>query len=96
VTAVTLDEFAETTRFIIANEGIDRFLPTACFPSRRQIKVLAELPPEVDPNLAVVAWAAEHAEDANEEFLVAFPVGPQHFKIIRTVGPFSENETFSI
>ena len=93
---MTLDEFAETTRFIIANEGIDRFLPTACFPSRRQIKVLAGLPPEVDPDLAVVEWAAEHAQEVNEEFLVAFTVGPQRFKVIRTVGPFSENETYSI
>jgi len=92
---VTLDEFAETTRFIIANEGIDRFLPTACYPFRKQIKVLAGLPPELDPNQAVIEWAAKEAQ-MNEEFLVAFPVDSQRFKIIRTVGPFSENETYSI
>lgn len=92
---MTLDEFAETTRFIIANEGFNRFLPTACYPSRRQIKVLTGLPPELDPVQAVIEWAAKAAE-VNEEFLVAIPTDPHHFKIIRKVGPFSEDETYSI
>jgi hypothetical protein len=92
---VTLDEFAETTRFIIANEGIRRFLPTACYPGRRHITVLPDLPPEANPDKAVVEWAAREATP-NEEFLVAFAVDPHHFKVIRTVGPFSEDEIYPL
>jgi hypothetical protein len=92
---VTLDEFAETTRFIIANEGIGRFLPTACYPSRRHISVLSDLPPEVAPGKAVVEWAAR-AAGVNEEFLVAFAIDPHHFKVIRTIGPFTEDEIYAV
>jgi hypothetical protein len=92
---VTLDEFAETTRFIIANEGIERFLPTACYPARRQITVMAGLSPEADTEKTVLEWAARAAQ-AGEEFLVAFAIDPHRFKIIRTIGPFAEDEVFAL
>ena len=84
-----------TTKRIIANEGIDHFLPTACYPSQRHLTVLTGLPDHLDPGKPILEWAAKAAQ-TNEGFLVAFAIDSGHFKIIRCVGPFSENETYSV
>jgi hypothetical protein len=92
---MTLDEFSETTQYIISKEGFDYYLPTACYPARREIKVLTGLPSHVDPEKPVLDWAAKSAE-INEEFLVAFKIDGDRFKIIRRVGPFSEDEIYTV
>jgi len=92
---MTLDEFSKTTQHIISNEGFDAYLPTACYPGRREIKVLTGLPSHVDPEKAVFDWAAKSAQK-NEEFLVAFKIDASHFKVIRCVGPFIEDETYAV
>jgi hypothetical protein len=92
---MTLDDFCETVRLIISQEGYAAFLPTACYPTRREIKVLTGLPPSIDPEKPVLDWASKSAQK-NEEFLVAFKVDAGHFKIIRRVGPFSEDEIYAL
>jgi hypothetical protein len=79
---MTLDQFAEMTRRVIADQGFDEFQPTACFPERRHVKSLAGLPDDIDPEQPVLEWAMNSA-DENEEFLVAFKIGDNHFRVVR-------------
>jgi hypothetical protein len=84
--AMTPDEFAETTQRVIAGNGFDGFQPTAIYPARRHIKGYAGFPadfPDQEPR--ILHWAAEDA-GKDEEFLVAFKIDQTHFKIIRCIG----------
>ena len=84
--ATTLDEFAKTTQNVIAKGGFDEFQPTAIYPARKQIKVLARLPTNVADTEARILWWAARPAQKGEEFLVAFKIDSRHFKIIRCVG----------
>ena len=95
MTPVTLDEFAASTRRVIAADGFEGYAPTVCSPSRRVIKVLAGIPADVDQERAALKWATDGA-NTHEEFLVAFKLDPQHFKIIRKIGPYSEDEVYTV
>jgi hypothetical protein len=79
---MTLDQFAEMTRRVIANQGFDEFQPTACFPERRHVKSLAGLPDDIEPEEPVFEWATSSASE-NEEFLVAFKIDENQFRVIR-------------
>jgi hypothetical protein len=92
---MTLDEFANMTRKVIWENGFDDYLPTACYPARHHLMTLTGLSVDVAPEKPVLEWAAKSAA-VNEEFLVAFKVDQTHFKIIRHIGPYSEDEVFSI
>jgi len=91
---MTLDEFSETTQHIIAQEGFDHFLPMVCYSARQQIKVLTGMPPDFDVETWVLDWAEKLAEK-NEEFLVAFRIDATRFKVIRRIGPYSEDEIYT-
>ena len=92
---MTLDEFAITTKRVIADNGFEEYLPTVIYPSRCHIKTLVGLPREVEPEKPVLKWAASEAGNG-EEFLVAFKVDKSHFKVIRCIGAYSEDETYPI
>ena len=92
---MTLDEFAATTQRVIASDGFDEFQPTACYPDRREIKALAGFPPDLEPEVPVLAWAARSASEG-EEFLVAFKTDPKHFRVVRCVGAASEGKTYAV
>ena len=90
-----MDEFAKVTRAVIAKSGFDDYVPTACYPARREFICLVDLPPGIDLAIVLPARAAKLAEN-NEEYLVAFKVDDHHFKVIRRIGPYSEDDVFSI
>jgi hypothetical protein len=92
---MTLDEFAELTRLAITRPDLDEYLPTACYPARRHLMVLEGFSTKLPPEDRVLKWASASAGE-NEEFLVAFRVDAKHFKVIRRVGPFSEDEVFAL
>jgi hypothetical protein len=92
---MTIEAFAEMTRRVIARDGFDDFLPTACYPGRNVVAVLEGVPAGIDVEQAALRWAARKAE-ADEEYLVAFKSSPDRFKIIRRVGGESEEANFAI
>jgi GGDEF domain-containing protein len=77
-----MDEFAELTRRVIARDGFEGYLPTACYAARAHFAVLTGVPPHDDVEPVSLEWALEGAE-SDEEVLVAFKIDPDHFKIIR-------------
>jgi hypothetical protein len=79
---MTLDQFAEITKGVIANQGFDEFQPTACFPEQRHVKSLEGMPADVEPEEPVFEWASNSAGD-DEEFLVAFKTGKRQFRVLR-------------
>lgn len=87
---MTPDQFATITYRVVAKAGLADFQPTACYPARREVKTLTGLPPDIDPEIAVLEWAAQSAS-ANEEFLVAFKTAENSFRIIRCEGAASES-----
>jgi hypothetical protein len=80
---MTIEMFAEITLSIIARDGFDGFLPTACNPARRHVAVLQGVPAGVDVERAALDWASRKAE-ADEEYLVAFKSGPDSSRPSRT------------
>jgi hypothetical protein len=90
-----IEEFASITRNVIAESGFDDFLPTACFPERREVRTLAGFPDDEDPERPVLEWAQGHAVGP-EEFLVAFKVDASHFKIIRKCRDATASKTFAV
>lgn len=79
---MTTNEFAVITKRVIAKEGFEEFQPTACYPERREVKALAGLPVDIDPEEAVLDWAFQGAVN-DEEFLVAFKISNDCFRVIR-------------
>jgi hypothetical protein len=79
---VTLEEFATISRRVIARDGFERFAPTACYPARRHIAVLAGLSHTANLQNTAITWAIEKSFP-DEEFLVAFKVSEFEFKIVR-------------
>ena len=79
---MTTKEFAVITRRVIAKGGFEEFQPTACYPERREVKSLAGLPADIDTEEAVLDWAWRGAEN-DEEFLVAFKISDDYFRVIR-------------
>ncbi len=92
---MTLDEFATITQRVIARDGFDGFQPTACIPSRKELAVLAGVPPSVDIEAAATSWAVKKA-GPNEEVLVAFPISSTQFKIVRIAGSDREQGTYVV
>ena len=89
---MTLDEFAAVTRRVIAREGFADFQPTAVYPERNQLRGGAGFPPTV-PEAHIFRWAAEGRRNG-EEMLVAFKVDDSHFKIVRQIATYSEDEIY--
>jgi hypothetical protein len=90
---VTLDEFATITRNVIARDGFGEFQPTACYPARRHLAVLAGVPAHVDIESASTKWALKNAV-SNEEVLVAFRVADTQFKIVRIADGLTEEARY--
>lgn len=59
-------------------------MPTLCLPEQSKVMALEGIPKEEESNLRQISldWAIQCAKD-EEEFLVAFREGPEHFRIIR-------------
>jgi len=83
------------TQAVIAADGFDGFLPTACYPKRQEVAALDGLPPDVEPEPAVLRWAAKSAR-RGEEFLVAFKSGPTCFTVVRVAGSKRQSATFEV
>ena len=88
-------EFAAITQNVIRNQGFDEFLPVACFPERREIRALADIPRDEDTETVAIEWGRSLAK-SEEEFLVAFKFSPTEFKIIRVAGRDLEHEIFLV
>ena len=74
--------FAAMNQRVIATDGFDEYLPTACYPERRVLRVLEGAPDAVDLETIALEWALAAAE-GEEEVLLAFKVDSTHFKVIR-------------
>ena len=91
---MTLDEFAAVTRRVIARQGFADFQPTAVYPERDHIRGGAGFPASV-PESHIFRWAAEERRDG-EEMLLAFKVDDSHFKVVRQIATYSEDEIYPV
>ena len=92
---MTIEEFAAVTPAVIAREGFADFLPTVCYPDRQDLRTLAGLPADIEPEPAVLKWALKNAEP-DELFLIAFKTGPTVFTIVRQQRGKRESASFEI
>ncbi len=90
-----IEQFAETTNRVIARDGFDGHLPTACFPARKHISVLEAVPSGGGIEQISINWAKGKAQDG-EEFLVAFRVSDTEYKIVRQHKGEITHATFSV
>ena len=92
---MTIKQFAAMTQNVIAENGFDDFLPTACYPKRQEVAALQGLPKDVEVEPAVLAWAAKRAK-RGELHLVAFKSGPAEFTVIRIQGAKRTSAAFEV
>lgn len=80
-----IEAFAEMTKRVIREDGIDAFLPTLCLPELRQLSVLEGVPEEELSRLRAVSieWAKSKAK-GQHEFLLAFPESDGTIRVIRS------------
>jgi hypothetical protein len=90
----TIDEIAGMTRGIIAEDGFDGFLPVAIYPDRQVILALEGAPEGDGLEKIVLEWATAKAV-GDEEFLVAFKVDSDLFKVIRRHGGAQTEAVFN-
>ena len=90
----TVDEFANITKKVIARDGFEGHLPTALYPGRKDVLALEGVPEGADLEAIVMKWATKNAV-GDEEFLVAFKVGPNKFKVIRRYKGAQEEKIFN-
>ena len=88
-------DFARMTRRVIGREGLERFLPTAYYPTRHHLMALDCIPDEEDVESASLRWATRNAQ-GTEEFLIAFAVNPRQFKVIRCREGHTESVVFDL
>jgi len=81
------------TQRVIADEGFDEHLPTACYPQRRVVRVLEDAPDAVDVESVALDWALAAAE-GDEEVLVVFKIDSAHFKVIKRAAGRSEHGVY--
>ncbi len=92
---MTIEQFAAMTRRVIAANGFDDFLPTACYPERHEIAALEGLPGDVEVGPAVLKWAAKKAR-RGEPYLVAFRSAPSEFTVVQVRGAERESAVFEV
>jgi hypothetical protein len=92
---MTVEDFAAMTQNVIASDGFDDFLPTACYPERREFTVFEGLPPDVEVEPAVLEWAAKRAK-RGELYLVAFKSGPSRFTVVQVQASKRESAVFDV
>jgi hypothetical protein len=90
-----LSDFASLTQNVIRDDGFDDFIPVACLPGRREIRGLDGLPAGSDVEVASIDWATSLA-DETEEFLVAFKVTANQFKVVRRLNGVMESAVFAV
>lgn len=90
---MTLEEFSQITRRVIARDGFAEYLPTAVYPERREVVVLEGAPERGDLEDISFRWAADRSRHG-EEFLVAFKSGPNRFKVVRHHAGLREDAEF--
>jgi hypothetical protein len=74
---------------------LEAFFPTVCLPSRREVRVLQGVPPELDLGAETLKWARKIAQPA-EEFFVAFRFEARRVKLIRVNGPEPEERVLDL
>ena len=94
---MSIEQFAEITRKVIARDGFDGFLPTLCLPVRRHIAVLEGAPTDSGADMRSIAlkWVSEKIS-SDEEYLIAIKESSESFLIIRHVGLKTEEKLYSL
>lgn len=87
-----LDDFIRITQQIIAQNGLDDYLPTACFPAQKKLTVLEEVPAGMDVETVALAWVKQLAKPG-EHYFLAFRCSSTAFTVLE-MG--SANETVRV
>lgn len=88
---MTFEAFIATTQKVIAEQGLDAYLPTLILEDgkRIQVEVLQDVPEQVDIAVTAMAWAERVAK--NRDFLLAFRVDASRFNAVhRSNGVLNE------
>jgi hypothetical protein len=76
-----IDQFIEITKTIIESDGFADFLPTLLLPQQNVVRVLDDGPEDSDDENVAFEWASSIARD-DEDYLLAFKLDKDHFKVI--------------
>jgi hypothetical protein len=76
-----LDDFIRITQQIIQQNGLDDYLPTACFPAQKKLTVLEEVPAGLNVETVARAWVKQMASPG-EQYFLAFRWSATAFKVL--------------
>lgn len=79
-----IDQFIAMTQRIIARDGFDGYLPTLLLPNRKDVRVLEGVPSEENIDTVVANWVNRTA-NAGEDFIAAYKIDSNHFKVVSRI-----------
>jgi hypothetical protein len=94
---MTIDEFIATTKAIIAQDGLDGYLPSLRVEGFCAVRlhVLADVPPNVDVELFAKDWALQVAK-RRKDYLLAFRLDDAHFKVVARHNGVMHEQTIAV
>jgi hypothetical protein len=79
-----IESFIAITRDIIAEDGLEDFLPTLMFPDRGAVHVLEDASDAMDHEAEALAWVRQ-AVPPQENYFLAYRADEQHFKVVSRI-----------
>lgn len=90
-----IDSFIEITRESIEEDGIEDFLPVLLFPDREAVHVLGYASSSINHEPEALAWV-DQAVTANENYLLAYKIDEQRFKVVACINGNREERLCSV
>jgi len=89
-----LEQFVNATRQVIAEDGLDTYLPTLLNLTRGDIVVLDDIPDDVDMEAAANHLVTRETKPG-DEYLLAYRISATHFRVVQVMGGKRTHTDFS-
>ncbi len=95
--AMTIEKFIATTKAIIAEDGLDGYLPTLRVKGLFAVRyhVLTDVPPGVDVELFARDWAS-HVAKWRKDYFLAFRLDESHIKVVSRHSGVLQEQTVAV
>ncbi|MDX1952543.1 MAG: hypothetical protein SFY81_10175 [Verrucomicrobiota bacterium] len=77
---MTLQEFAEVTIEVLKDDGLEEYLPTVAFPKTRELRVISDIPEDLDHREAIQNLL-QRGDFQKTEFFFGVRSGPNQVTI---------------
>jgi hypothetical protein len=94
---MTVEGFIESQQEVIAESGVEAYLPTVWVETRRavHVSVLVDPPPDDEVEPLAKDWAL-HVAKRKHDYLLSFKVDDRHIKVVSRLGGTTTERLVSV